>query len=112
MWIDFIRYILKQETEDDFKKEQSPLPVSKINFWRQKLTVLNPILGQIKKKFWNFKISIEKQKSTYHDMLTPFQKVVEKAWKKGGQQFKYLKCLKDSFEYVPKFHMERKFLLF
>ena len=48
MWIDFIRYNLKQETEDDFKNEQSPLSVSKINIWGQKLTDLNSIL---KKKF-------------------------------------------------------------
>ena len=107
MWIDFIRCILKQAPQDDFKIEQSPLPVSKINFWRQKLKDLNSILEK-KSEILKF---LEKQKSTYHDMFTPIQKDVEKVCKRGGQQFKYLKCLKDSFEFVPKFHMDRKFLL-
>jgi dynein heavy chain len=101
MWIDLIRYILKQEPEHDFRNGQNPLPVSEINFWGQKSTDLNSILEQIKKK----KISeilkfLEKQKSTYHDMFTQIQKDVEKAAKETDHNYKYLKCLKDSFEFL------------
>jgi dynein heavy chain len=50
MWIDLIRYILKQEPEHDFRNGGNPLPVSEISFWKQKSTDLNSILEQIKKK--------------------------------------------------------------
>ena len=101
MWIDLIRYILKQEPEHDFRNGGNPLPVSEINFWGQKSTDLNSILEQIKKK----KIAeilkfLEKQKSTYHDMFTQIQKDVEKAAKETDHNYKYLKCLKDSFEFL------------
>ena len=101
MWIDLIRYILKQEPEHDFRNGGNPLPVSEINFWEQKSTDLNSILEQIKKK----KIAeilkfLEKQKSTYHDMFTQIQKDVEKAAKEADHNYKYLKCLKDSFEFL------------
>ena len=101
MWIDLIRYILKQEPEHDFRNGGNPLPVSEINFWRQKSTDLNSILEQIKKK----KIAeilkfLEKQKSTYHDMFTQIQKDVEKAAKETDHNYKYLKCLQDSFEFL------------
>ena len=96
MWIDLIRYILKQEPEHDFRNGQNPLPVSEINFWGQKSTDLNSILEQIKKK----KISeilkfLEKQKSTYHDMFTQIKIDIEKATKETDHNHKYLKCLKD-----------------
>ena len=101
MWIDLIRYILKQEPEHEFRNGGNPLPYSEINFWKQKSTDLNSILEQIKKK----KIAeilkfLEKQKSTYHDMFTQIQKDVEKAARETDHNYKYLKCLEDSFEFL------------
>ena len=101
MWIDLIRYILKQEPEHDFRNNGNPLPISEINFWKQKSTDLNSILEQIKKK----KIAdilkfLEKQKSTYHRMFTEIQKDVEKAAKESDHNYKYLRCLEDSFTFL------------
>ena len=101
MWIDLIRFILKQEPEHDFRNNGNPLPISEINFWKQKSTDLNSILEQIKKK----KIAdilkfLEKQKSTYHRMFTEIQKDVEKAAKESDHNYKYLRCLEDSFTFL------------
>ena len=101
MWIDLIRFILKQEPEHDFRNNGNPLPISEINFWKQKSTDLNSILEQIKKK----KIAdilkfLEKQKSTYHRMFTEIQKDVEQAAKESDHNYKYLRCLEDSFTFL------------
>ena len=101
MWIDLIRFILKQEPEHDFRNNGNPLPISEINFWKQKSTDLNSILEQIKKK----KIAdilkfLEKQKSTYHRMFTEIQKDVERAAKESDHNYKYLRCLEDSFTFL------------
>lgn len=43
MWIDLIRYILKQEPEHEFRNGGNPLPLSEIKFWRNKAKALNSI---------------------------------------------------------------------
>ena len=47
MWIDLIKYILKQEPEHEFRNNGNPLPPSEIEFWKKKSEALNSILTQI-----------------------------------------------------------------
>ena len=129
MWIDLIRYILKQEPEHEFRNGGNPLPLSEINFWEHKSTDLRSILEQInQEKISEILKFLEKQKSTYHKMFNEIKKdVVEKA-NETYHNYKYLQCLKDSFdnlegtsataaqgeftdiveEFVPIFHIIRK----
>ena len=77
MWIDLIRYILKQEPEHEFRNNGNPLPSSEIEFWKNKSTALGSILVQIE----SYKITeilkfLEKQKSTYHKMFNEIKKDV------------------------------------
>ena len=43
---------------------------------------------------------LEKQKSTYHRMFTETQKDDEQAAKESDHNYKYLRCLEDSFTFL------------
>ena len=70
MWIDLIRYILKQEPEHEFRNGNNPLPSTEVEFWKSKSNSLNSILERIKKeKFTEILGFLEKQKRAYHKMF-------------------------------------------
>jgi dynein heavy chain len=124
MWIDLIRYILKQEPEHEFRNNGNPLPSSEIDFWKNKSTALNSILFQIEgKKITEILKFLEKQKSTYHKMFNEIRKDVEEKGKESYHNYKYLQCLEKEFnmlgdetkeltevvdEFVPIFHIIRE----
>ena len=124
MWIDLIRYILKQEPEHEFRNNGNPLPSSEIEFWKNKSTALGSILVQIESnKITEILKFLEKQKSTYHKMFNEIKKDVEEKAKESYHNYKYLQCLEKEFnmlgdetkeltevvdEFVPIFHIIRE----
>ena len=124
MWIDLIKYILKQEPEHEFRNGNNPLPSTEVDFWKTKSNSLNSILEQIKKeKITEILGFLEKQKSAYHKMFNEIKKdVIEKA-KEAYHNYKYLLVLETDFnilgdeskelvdvvdEFIPIFHVIRK----
>ena len=124
MWIDLIKYILKQEPEHEFRNGGNPLPPTEIEFWKKKSEALASILNQIKQE----KISeilkfLEKQKSTYHKMFNEIKKDVVEKEKEAKYNYTYLRCLEKMFDtmsedtrefpeiaedFVPMFHIIKK----
>jgi dynein heavy chain len=124
MWIDLIKYILKQEPEHEFRNNGNPLPPSEIEFWKKKSEALNSILTQIdQEKISEILKFLEKQKSTYHKMFNEIKKDVVEKEKEARFNYTYLRCLEKMFDtmsedtrefpeiaedFVPMFHIIKK----
>ena len=124
MWIDLIKYILKQEPEHEFRNNGNPLPSTEIDFWRNKSTTLKSIMDQIEKeKIREILEFLIKQKSAYHNMFTDIKEEVKNKEKEAKFNYKHLLVLEPNFnmfgdeskelvdivdEFVPTFHIIRQ----